>query len=146
MPQTFEQKYQLDSYGYPLPPDSRQKLRKAAINTSKGILSVCIYLVMSIVGLLLWIGRLGKRYPALSPQNVHPRHMLVIRLDLIGDLVLSMTIVRALKRAYPDVEIDLLAVPASAKVIMHDPDLADLAPAAKHLDVVKRGRACRRLR
>lgn len=60
------------------------------------------------------------------PQTFHPRRILVIRLDLIGDLVLSLTVVRALKRTYPDAEIDLLAVPASSKIAMHDPDLHEI--------------------
>ena len=72
------------------------------------------------------MGRWGKKYPPLAPENAHPRRILVIRLDLIGDLVLSMTAVRALKRTYPEAEIDLLAVPASARVIMQDPDLAGI--------------------
>jgi lipopolysaccharide heptosyltransferase II len=126
MSQTYEQQHHLDSYGYPLPPGSTRKLRKTTIHTSKSILGICIYLVMSIIGGLLRIGRLGKKYPPLSPLNTHPRRILVIRLDLIGDLVLSMSVVRALKRTYPGVEIDLLAVPASAKVVIHDPDLTEI--------------------
>ena len=126
MSQTYAQQHHLDSYGYPLPPGSRRKLRKTAIRTSKSILGICIYIVMSIIGSLLWMGRLGKKYPPLTPQNIHPRRILVIRLDLIGDLVLSMTAVRALKRTYPEAEIDLLAVPASAKVVMHDPELTEI--------------------
>ena len=126
MPQTYEQQHHLDNNGYPLPPGSRRKLRKTTIHTSKSILSICIYLIMSIIGGLLWMGRLGKKYPPLTPQNVHPQRILVIRLDLIGDLVLSMTVVHALKRSYPGAEIDLLAIPASAKVVIHDPDLTEI--------------------
>ncbi len=126
MSQTYEQQNHLDSYGYPLPPGPGRKLRKTTIRTSKSILSSCIYLVMSIIGGLLWMGRLGKKYPPLTPQNIHPRRILVIRLDLIGDLVLSMTLVRALKRSYPQAEIDLLAIPASANVVMHDPELTEI--------------------
>jgi lipopolysaccharide heptosyltransferase II len=126
MSQTYEQQYHLDSYGYPLPPDPRQKLRKTTIHTSKSILGICIYILMSIIGGLLWMGRLGKKYPPLTSQHEHPQRILVIRLDLIGDLVLSMTLVRALKRSYPQAEIDLLALPASAKVVMHDPDLTEI--------------------
>ena len=126
MLQTYEQQHQLDNYGYPQPPGSRQKLRKTTIHTSKSILGICIYLVMSIIGGLLWMGRLGKKYPPLTSQNVHPQRILVIRLDLIGDLVLSMTVVRALKRSYPGIEIDLLALPVSAKVVIHDPDLTQI--------------------
>ena len=40
-----------------------------------------------------------------------PRHLGSQEHDRIGDLVLSLTVVRALKRAYPEAEIDLLAVP-----------------------------------
>lgn len=123
MPQRYDH---LDNYGYPLPPDSRQRFRKIGIRTSKRILLACIYLLLSIVGALLWFGRRGKNYPPLAPARFHPRRILVIRLDLIGDLVLSMTLVRALKRTYPAAEIDLLAVPASAQVITHDPDLAEI--------------------
>ena len=82
--------------------------------------------MMSFFGGLFWLGRRGKKYPPLTTQNKHPRHILVIRLDLIGDLVLSMTTVRALKHSYPDTAIDLLALPASAKVVMGDPDLNEI--------------------
>src|SRR5438874_12925129 len=126
MPKINKQQHNLDSYGYPLPPDSRRRLRKTTLRTSKSILNIFIYLIMSLIGGLFWLGRLGKKYPPLTTQNVHPRRILVIRLDLIGDLVLSMTIVRALKRSYPGVEIDLLALPVSAKVVIHDPDLTQI--------------------
>ena len=126
MSQTYEQQHNLDSFGYPLPPDSRQKLRKTTIRASKSILSTCIYLAMSIIGGLLWLGRWGKKYPPLAQQVAHPRRILVIRLDLIGDLVLSLTTIRTLKHSYPDATIDLLALPASAKVVIGDPDLHEI--------------------
>ena len=116
----------LDDYGYPFPPDSRRKLRKIGIRSSKSILRTIIYLIMSIIGGLLWLGRPGKKYPPLTPQSFHPQRILVIRLDLIGDLVLSLTVVRALKRTYPEAQIDLLAIPASAKVAENDPNLAQI--------------------
>ena len=124
--QTSKQQHSLDSYGYPFPPGSRQRLRNTTIRTSKSILNICIYLLMSFLGGLFWLGRIGKKHPPLIPYNTHPRRILVIRLDLIGDLVLSMTTVRALKHAYPDTAIDLLALPASAKVVMGDPDLNEI--------------------
>jgi lipopolysaccharide heptosyltransferase II len=126
MPKTHKQQYSLDSYGYPLPPDSRRRLRKTTLRTTKSILNIFIYLIMSFFGGLFWLGRRGKNYPPLSTHNSHPRHILVIRLDLIGDLVLSMTTVRALKHAYPDATLDLLALPASAKVVIGDPDLHEI--------------------
>ncbi len=124
--QTNIQWHSLDNYGYPLPPDSRQKTRKTAVRTSKRMLNACIYVMLSLLGGLLWLTRRGKKYAPLTPETIHPRRILVIRLDLIGDLVLSMTTVRALKHTYPDAAIDLLALPTSAPVVTGDPDLNEI--------------------
>lgn len=115
-----------DDYGYPTRPASQRKLRNLAVHTSRRILLTGISLFMSGVGAVLQANRRGKSYPLLSPQSFLPRRILVIRLDLIGDLVMSLTVLRPLKRAYPDAEIDLLALPSSAQVITHDPDLAQV--------------------
>ncbi len=117
---------ELDTYGYPFPPDSQRKLRKSSIKTARNLLGKCIYFALSIVGAFLWLRRLGKKLPPLTPATFHPKRILVIRLDLIGDLVLSLTVVRALKRTYPEAEIDLLATPASARVALHDPNLREI--------------------
>src|SRR5215471_17827393 len=126
MAQTEKQLSNVDNYGYPSPPNTYKRVRKIGIRASKVILLKCIYLLMSLLGALLWLGRLGKKYPALTPQSFHPLRILVIRLDLIGDLVLSLTVVRALKRTYPQAEIDLLAIPSSARVAINDPDLSEI--------------------
>jgi len=114
----------VDAYGYPLPPGRRWKLRRRAIDTGKNAVAGMIAALLSVIGVLLRLGRLGRRYPPLTPRSFHPRRILVIRLDPIGDLVLSLTVVHTLKRAYPEATIDLLATPTSAKVITIDPHLA----------------------
>lgn len=116
----------LDDYGYPFQPDSRSRLRKTGIRTSKHLVSAGFFLILSLVGLLLRLGRTGRRYPKLPPQFTQVQRILVIRLDLIGDLVLSTVLVRALKRTYPEAEIDLLAMPSSAKIVEGDPDLTNI--------------------
>lgn len=121
-----EQLSNIDNYGYSLPPTPRAKLRKRVVHTGRSIVGKITYLLLSIIGVFLWLRRLGKRYPPLTPATFHPRRILVIRLDLIGDLVLSLTVVRALKRTYPEAEIDLLALPASAKVASYDPNLSEI--------------------
>ena len=121
-----EQLKPVDGYGYPMPPGNRRKLRNAVIGTSRSIVGKGMYVILSIIGGILWLGRLGKWDPPLTPQTFSPERILVIRLDLIGDLVLSLTVVRALKRTYPKAEIDLLAISASAKVATHDPHLAEI--------------------
>jgi lipopolysaccharide heptosyltransferase II len=121
-----EQLRNVDDYGYPMPPTARRRLRKRAIRAGRSIIGRGIYLLMSCMGCLLWLSRRGQRFPPLTPATFHPRRILVIRLDLIGDLVLSLTAVRALKRTYPQAEIDLLAIPASAKVASFDPHLSEI--------------------
>jgi len=121
-----EQLKNVDAYGYPMPPTSRRQLRRAVVHTSRGLIGKLIYLIMSIVGIFLWLSRRGKKYPPLQPDAFHPKRILVIRLDLIGDLVLSLTVVHTLKRTYPGAEIDLLAIPASAKVATYDPHLSQI--------------------
>jgi len=112
--------------GYPTRPTAKQRLRKAFVRASRGLLGKVIYATVSLWGGELKLGRSGKSYPPLRSETFQPRRILVIRLDLIGDLVLSMVIVRVLKRTYPHAEIDLISVPASAKVIEGDPDVARL--------------------
>jgi lipopolysaccharide heptosyltransferase II len=126
MSETKRQLNNLDGYGYPRRPNSRMRLRGIAVHATKNVLKMLIYLAMSVVGGLLILGRLGKKYPPLKPESFHPKHILVIRLDLIGDLVLSLTVLHTLKRTYPDAEIDLLAVPSSAKIALNDPDLSEI--------------------
>lgn len=116
----------LDDYGYPYAPDARQKARRVFIRSSRGALGKVSYVVLSIVGAILRVSRLGKKYPPLRPATFHPKRILVIRLDLIGDLVLSLTVVRALKRTYPNADIDLLATPGSAPLARYDPHLSEI--------------------
>lgn len=117
-----------DDFGYPTRPDTQRRFRNLAVHTSKRILLSATYGLMSAVGLGLRLGRLGRRQVPLTPQTFHPRRILVLRLDLIGDLVLSLTVVRLLKKTYPEAEIDLLALPSSAKIVADDPDLAEIIP------------------
>src|SRR2546430_15316023 len=116
----------IDDYGYPTRPDSRHKVRNFLVRTSKQILLAGIYVCASAIGVLLKLGRLGKKRVRLSPETFHPRHILVLRMDLIGDLVLSLPVVRSLKRTYPDAESDLLAIPSSSQVVMNDRELAEV--------------------
>ncbi len=54
----------VDDYGYPMPPTTRRKLRKAVVGTSRGIVGKGIFMLMSIIGGLLWLSSAGK--------NIHP--------------------------------------------------------------------------
>ncbi|MGH2516406.1 MAG: glycosyltransferase family 9 protein, partial [Ktedonobacterales bacterium] len=52
------------------------------------------------------------------------QRILVVRLDLLGDVVLSLPAVRALKRAYPDARIDMLVLRSTADILRAEPEVA----------------------
>lgn len=65
-----------------------------------------------------WLTRTNPTLgPDLRPGNPAIRHILVVRVDLIGDVVLSLPAVRALRRAYPDAKIDMLTLRSTAAIL-----------------------------
>lgn len=128
------QQNNLDEYGYPTQLTPQNTLRKRAIGTGRRIALTLLYIAMSGIGGILWLmhRKAQASYAPLTPKTFHPRRILVVRVDLIGDLVMSLTAVRALKRTYPEAEIDLLALPSSATIlsngldeqITNDPDIS----------------------
>lgn len=114
--------------GYPSRPDTQHILRYISVRISKFLLLKAITFFMSIIGSMLRLSRRNKHYPKLTPHTFHPRRILVIRLDLIGDLVMSLPVIHTLKRTYPDAKIDLLAIPSSSAIVAADPDLAQIIP------------------
>ena len=50
-----------------------------------------------------------------------PRRILVVQLDHLGDAVLSTPLIAALRAAYPDATIDVLASPSNHEVFEADP-------------------------
>ncbi|HEX6819277.1 MAG TPA: hypothetical protein VF120_12945, partial [Ktedonobacterales bacterium] len=52
------------------------------------------------------------------------QRILVVRVDLLGDVVLSLPAVRALKRAYPEAQIDMLVLHATAPILQAEPEVA----------------------
>jgi lipopolysaccharide heptosyltransferase II len=64
--------------------------------------------------------------PPLSPGDPSIRRILVVRVDLLGDTVLSTPAVRALRRGYPQARIDMLVQPAMTGVLVGDPDLNEV--------------------
>ncbi len=64
------------------------------------------------------------RTQATASVGPAPRRILVIRLDLIGDVVLTLSGVRALRRAFPDAEIDMLVLHSSAGIVTGQPEVS----------------------
>jgi lipopolysaccharide heptosyltransferase II len=54
------------------------------------------------------------------------RRILVVRVDLLGDAVLTTPAIRALRRGYPDIQIDMLVQQSTAEVLAGERDIAHL--------------------
>ncbi len=52
-----------------------------------------------------------------------PRRILIVQLDHLGDSVLTSPLIAALKTAYPEATIDVLASPSNHEVFEADPDV-----------------------
>lgn len=88
---------------------------------AKRVVQESVRVVLSIAGGVSSV-RLWPR-PPLRAGDPGIRRILVVRVDLIGDVVLSLPAVRALRRAYPDAELDMLVLPSAAGVLAGEPDI-----------------------
>jgi heptosyltransferase-2 len=52
-----------------------------------------------------------------------PRHVLVVRTDHLGDMLLTLPAVQALKEAFPECRVTVLASAANAEAARHHPDV-----------------------
>jgi ADP-heptose:LPS heptosyltransferase len=82
-----------------------------------------VYLTLGAIGWALARMKHGNPRLPSGPGGFRPRRILIIRLDFVGDLVLSTPAIRALRRAYADAELHLLALPTAAGVLAGDPDV-----------------------
>jgi lipopolysaccharide heptosyltransferase II len=74
-----------------------------------------LYLAMAIIGFATRERHVDR--PRLVAGNPEIRRILVVRVDLLGDVVLSLPAVRALHRAYPHATIDMLVLPTTASIL-----------------------------
>ncbi|ANE54193.1 glycosyl transferase [Methylomonas sp. DH-1] len=63
-----------------------------------------------------------------KPLNIHPKRILVITLRYLGDTLLVTPLIRSLKQAYADAEIDVLLPAANAGMLEGNPDIRKLIP------------------
>ena len=84
-----------------------------------------LWLLIAVAGFLTRNRRGDASLPELRAGNPQIRRILVVRLDLIGDVILSLPAVRALRRAYPDAAVDLLVQPSTAPVLTGERDVVD---------------------
>lgn len=86
----------------------------------RGLASGLFCLAVAAIGLALWpFSRRGQDF---KPEAV--KRILVVRLDLLGDLVLSMPAVQTLRETFPGATISMLVLPYTAPLLDHYPFVA----------------------
>lgn len=91
-----------------------RSIERLALHVARGMLSACGASVCAVYGAWSWVHGPRVRLP-LSPAEV--RRILVIRVDLLGDLVFSLPTIQALADAYPRARVDALVLPYTAPVL-----------------------------
>jgi lipopolysaccharide heptosyltransferase II len=120
-PQTRAQSHALPGRQtrYDVRPPLEGRLLRAALKRLKLAGQAALRLGVGAAGTLA--GGASTRSRGAGGERI--QRILIIRLDLIGDVVLSLPAVRALHRAYPDARIDFLAQPSSAAILAGQPEI-----------------------
>jgi lipopolysaccharide heptosyltransferase II len=108
--------------GYEQRPTFDRRLGQSAQRRLKKRTQRLLWSTLGAVG-YLFRDRSRRRHKPLHAGDRRIRRILLVRVDMIGDLVLTTPAIRALRLAYPDATIDVLAMRASAGVLDGDPDI-----------------------
>jgi len=60
------------------------------------------------------------------------RKILIVRVAYIGDAIMTIPVIKPLKKAFPNAQIHLLTSKAAAQLLESDPDLDDIIPINPH--------------
>ncbi|HEX6796759.1 MAG TPA: glycosyltransferase family 9 protein [Ktedonobacterales bacterium] len=100
---------------YETRPGFEARLAARGERAAKGWAKSFVWLAVGAVGFLTRTRRADS--PELRAGNPDVKRILVTRVDLLGDVVLSLPAVRALRRAYPHARIEMLVLGATAGIL-----------------------------
>jgi lipopolysaccharide heptosyltransferase II len=112
--------------GYDFPPSRYEQWQAALRLRLKIALQRCLRAILGIIGWMLSLPSFLRPRPALNPISFHPRRILVIRTDMLGDVVLTMPAIHALQRAYPDATIDFMVDPGNVALVQDQPGVTNV--------------------
>ena len=91
-----------------------RRLDRAIKDVIVDFIQAVLWVLFGIIGLWGRLTALRWPYPRFEQDKV--RKILVLRLDLLGDVLLSMPAVEALHERYPDAEIWMMTLPYTADI------------------------------
>lgn len=109
--------------GYDYAPGWRERLATRWQGRMKRVVQGVLWSVLGAFGSADRLLRTWQPRPPLTPSAFHPRKILVIRTDLLGDVVLTLPAIHALGRAYPQARLDVVVLPATAPLLVEQPDI-----------------------
>jgi lipopolysaccharide heptosyltransferase II len=109
--------------GYEQRPSFDKRLLQSVQRRLKKRTQRLLWSALGFIGYLTRDRSLRRRKP-LRAGDHRIKRILVVRVDMLGDLVLTTPAIRALRLAYPDATIDVLAMPGTASVLDGDPDIS----------------------
>ncbi|MBN4076550.1 glycosyltransferase family 9 protein [Gemmatimonas aurantiaca] len=77
----------------------------------------------------LFVGQYYFDVPSQLTSTIDPvsvKRVLLLRYDKLGDIVVSLPMIEALRDSYPEIEIDVLASPRNERIIRDDPRISNL--------------------
>ncbi|MGH2468586.1 MAG: lipopolysaccharide heptosyltransferase II [Chloroflexota bacterium] len=92
-----------------------RRLRHLLRSGARAAGQLAAWLLFTLLGAITALGRLFVRTPHQQPGEV--RNILVIRVDLLGDVVMSLPAVHALKRTYGSASVTLLTLPSTRDLV-----------------------------
>ena len=96
-------------------------IRRLPKRVLRWLLLAFVFVLFTILGLAGAVARLFRRAKPLEPGSV--QRILVIRLDLLGDMVMSLPAVAVLKQTYPQAELTVLALPYAVSLLEMAPEV-----------------------
>jgi lipopolysaccharide heptosyltransferase II len=108
--------------GYEQRPSFDKRLLQSLQRRLKKRTQRLLWSTLGFIGYLTRDRSLRSHKP-LRAGDRHVRRILIVRVDMLGDLVLTTPAIRALRLAYPNATIDVLAMPGTASVLDGDPDI-----------------------
>ena len=77
------------------------------------------------------MNRTKNKNPEPGTGNQEPQRILLVRLRLLGDVVFTTPVIRALRRRFPEAHLSYLVEPAAAAVVRGNPHLNEVIVAPK---------------
>ena len=120
MTDSFSRQFDEDGYRYIKISPAQLRLQKLIKKSAQTVLRF----LFTCFGFVIFIWERLQRLLRPHLQNRQPQKILIIRVDFIGDVVMTLPAVHTLRQVFPNAQIDFLTTPAPAQLIQRHKDIS----------------------